>query len=453
VVAIGYDARRNSDVFAADTAALVAAAGGKALLFDQRVPTPVLAYAVRHLGADAGVMVTASHNPPGDNGYKVYLADGAQLVPPADAEIEAAIDAVALFGPDLPAPAPGGEVVALGDAEITAYVDAVVAAVAPATGPAVRVAYTPLHGVGRGALDAVFTAAGLPNPAVVPEQAEPDGTFPTVAFPNPEEPGAMDAVLALARLSGADLVLANDPDADRLAVAAPDVAGQWRALTGNEIGILLADRVLSTTEGSDRLVVSSIVSSRQLAALAAAVGVHHRSTLTGFKWIARVGFEDPALRFVFGYEEALGYACTPLVRDKDGVSAALTFAHLAADLAARGATVHDRLDEIAALTGRFSTGQVSLRFDSVAVAAATVARVRAAPPAEIAGLAVETFTDHLKGGHDLPPSDLLVLDLAGGGRVLLRPSGTEPKLKAYLEVVGDPAGLADLDAAVRSLLA
>jgi phosphomannomutase len=452
VVVIGYDARKNSDVFAADTAALVRAAGGRALLFDRPVPTPVLAYAVREYATDAGIMVTASHNPPADNGYKVYLGDGAQLVPPADSEIEAAIDAVGLPPVDLAGPAPGAELVVLGDDAVARYTAAVAAALAPqaaAPVPPVRVVYTPMHGVGLATLRLVFAAAGVAEPLVVAEQAAPDGTFPTVAFPNPEEPGAMDLALALARAEGADLLLANDPDADRLAVAVPDpdAAGGWRALTGNEIGILLADRALLTTSGADRLVVNSVVSSVQLGRLAAGRGVHHKETLTGFKWIGRVGYEDPALRYVFGFEEAIGYGCTSLVRDKDGISAALSFVLLTAALAASGTTVLGRLDELALEAGLHLTAQVSLRFASPADAVAVVGRVRAAPPGELGGRAVVTTIDHLHGEHGLPPSDLLIFHLDGGARVLLRPSGTEPKLKAYLEVVEPVASTAELPAA------
>lgn len=448
VVVIGYDARKNSEVFATDTAALVQAVGGRALLFDRPVPTPVLAYAVRALGTDAGVMVTASHNPPADNGYKVYLGDGAQLVPPADTEIEAAIDAVGLPPVGLPGPGQGSQLVPLGDATIGEYVAAIAAALPTGDLPPLRVVYTPMHGVGLDTLRLVFAAAGAAPVTVVPEQAEPDGSFPTVSFPNPEEPGALDLALALARHQRADLVLANDPDADRLAVAVPDVASStgWRALTGNEIGILLGDRALATSTGADRVVLNSIVSSVQLGGLAAVRGVHHKETLTGFKWIGRVGYEDPALRYVFGFEEAIGYGCTPLVRDKDGISAALSFVQLAAALAAEGKTVPDRLDDLAMETGLHLTGQVSLRYPSPADAVAVVARVRSAPPSVIGGRDVVEVVDHLGGDRGLPPSDLLVFRLDGEARVLLRPSGTEPKLKAYLEVVEPVASAAELAA-------
>ena len=291
-VVIGFDGRRNSAEFAADTAAIVAGGGGRALLFPHVVPTPVLAFAVRHLDADAGVMVTASHNPPDDNGYKVYLADGAQVVSPVDTRIEAEIRAVGLPSADLPAPAAGGRVETVDDDVIDRYVDAIVAELPPMTGEAPVVAYTALHGVALDVLDAAFTAAGLSSPHVVAEQARPDGRFPTVDFPNPEEPGALDLVLALADDVGADVILANDPDGDRLALAVPGDSG-WRVLSGDELGALLADRRMATTDGPDRMVATTIVSSRLLGHMAAARGVGFAQTLTGFKWIARAADADP----------------------------------------------------------------------------------------------------------------------------------------------------------------
>lgn len=435
-VAIGYDARHKSDVFAQDAAGVVAAAGGRALLLPLPLPTPVLAFAVRHLGADAGVMVTASHNPPADNGYKVYLGDGAQIVPPADAEIAAAIEAVAAEGPVAVAEPDHDRIEVLGAEVVSAYLDALVAgSLVPARD--LDVVYTALHGVGRDVLLAAFGRCGFPAPTVVPEQGEPDPDFPTVAFPNPEEPGALDLALALAGGTGADVILANDPDADRLGVAVPEAdAPSWRALTGDEIGALLADHVLRNTAGEDRLVVTTIVSSRLLGRMAAAHGVHYAETLTGFKWIARPALAHPDWRFVFGYEEALGYLVGDAVLDKDGIGAALAFAGLVADLKARGLTVHDRLAALAAEHGLHATRPVVVRFDGpdgLARVAGLMSGFRAAPPTELGGRPVVRQRDLLED-PELPPTDGLWLDLADGARVVVRPSGTEPKLKCYLEV-------------------
>jgi phosphomannomutase len=460
-VVVGYDARRRSDRFAADAAAVLAAAGFGVHLADRPLPTPVVAFAVRHLGACAAVQVTASHNPPADNGYKVYLDDGAQIVPPSDAEISAHIDAV---GPLAAVPrAPDGDfrVVPAGDGLVAAYV---AGAVAQATAPGVRdlrIVYTPLHGVGRDVLVAVLTGAGFAPPAVVPEQAAPDPAFATVAFPNPEEPGALDLALALAAREGADLVVANDPDADRLAVALPDRAagGRWRALTGDEIGVVLADWLLARGEGSDRLVVTTVVSSSMLSRLAAARGVDFAETLTGFKWIARAALDRPERRFVYGYEEALGSCVGTLVRDKDGMTAALAFAELAAFERARGRSVLDRLDDLARELGVHATGQRSLRYegaDGLGRMRAAVDRLVAAPPAELAGVPVGEVEDLRLGGR-LPPTEGVVLR-GEGVRLIVRPSGTEPKLKCYAEAVvpvtGDlPAARAEGAATVQAILA
>ncbi len=458
-VAVGYDARHKSDVFAQDVAGVVAAAGGRALLLPLPLPTPVLAFAVRHLGADAGVMVTASHNPPADNGYKVYLGDGAQIVPPADAEIAAAIDAVAAEGPVEVAGADDPGIEVLDATLLSAYLDALLAG-ALVDARAVDVVYTAMHGVGRDVLLAAFGRAGFPAPNVVVEQGSPDPDFPTVAFPNPEEPGALDLSLARARAAGADVVLANDPDADRLGVAVPTEDGtDWRALTGDEIGSLLADHVLRHTEGDDRLVVTTVVSSRLLGRMAAAHGVHFAETLTGFKWIARPALAHPEWNFVFGYEEALGYLVGDAVLDKDGIGAALAFAGLVADLKARGQTVHHRLAALAEEHGLHATRPLTLRFegeDGLARIAAAMAAVRADPPTALAGHAVESLRD-LLADPDLPTTDALMFALAGGSRVVMRPSGTEPKLKCYLEVVepvdGDlPAARTRADAALTALV-
>lgn len=431
-VVIGYDARAKSDLFAADTAAVVAAHGGRALQFTTVVPTPVLAFAVRHLGADAGVMVTASHNPPGDNGYKVYLADGAQLVPPHDEAIEAAIIEAGVPPRDIPPPR-GGVVELLGDEVIEAYLDEALPAVTNDL-DRLTVVYTPMHGVGSEVFHRALDRVGG-RVHTVAAQAEPDPSFPTVGFPNPEEPGALDMALALASDLEADLVIAHDPDADRLGVALRD-GGRWRALTGNEIGALLADHVLSCGAGAERLVVTTVVSSSLLGVMAAGHGVHHEVTLTGFKWIMHAAGADPSRRFVFGYEEALGYAVSAAVRDKDGITAAVAFLDLAAGLAGRGATVVDRLDELAQRYGRHLTGVVTVRTESSDEAGAIVDRLRSDPPAVIGGRAVEGITDYLVGG-DLPPTDLLGIDVSGGARVMIRPSGTEAKLKIYVEQVAD----------------
>ncbi len=426
-VVIGYDARHRSADFARDTAAVVVAAGGEAMLLPSALPTPVLAFAVRHLGADAGVMVTASHNPPQDNGYKVYLGDGSQIVPPADAEIARHIDAVT----DVRAvPRVDGGWHVLGDDVLDAYVHQVAALVEPGGPRELRVVHTPLHGVGRDVLLAVFERAGFSAPHVVASQGDPDPDFPTVAFPNPEESGAIDAALAAAREQDADLVVANDPDADRCALAVPDpaAAGGWRMLTGDEVGVLLGVHLLDRGVDADAVFASSIVSGRQLAAVCRSGGVEHVQTLTGFKWIARV----PGLRY--GYEEALGYCVSPnTVRDKDGVSAALLAAELAASAREEGRTLLDLLDDLAVAHGVHLTGQASVRVDDLSLITGAMSRLRSQPPAAFGDVAVTGADDLLDG--DLPPTDGLRYDLADGSRVVVRPSGTEPKLKAYLEVV------------------
>ncbi len=443
-VIVGFDARHRSADFAADAAAVFAGAGFRVQVADRTLPTPVLAFGVRHLGCCAGVQVTASHNPPRDNGYKVYLGDGAQIVPPADAEIAARIDAVpSVAGVERARPG-DPRVTAVGDDLVDAYVVAAVGSVPPVPAPPaadVRVVYTPLHGVGGDTVQAVFERAGLATPLVVPEQAEPDPDFPTVAFPNPEEPGALDLALALAAREQADVIVANDPDADRLAVAVPvppaePASGGWRALTGDEIGVLLADWLLAQGDGPDRLVVTTIVSSSMLSRLAAARGVAFAETLTGFKWIARAALDRPDLRFVYGYEEALGSCVGTLVRDKDGITAALAFARLVADEKRRGRTVLDRLDDLARELGVHVTGQRSIRVegvDGLARMQAAVDALAASPPATLAGAPVGEVVD-LRLGAELPPTEGVVLR-GDGLRLIVRPSGTEPKLKCYAEAV------------------
>ncbi len=422
-VVIGYDARHGSEVFARDTAEVMAGAGLRALLLPRALPTPVLAYAIRELGCVAGVMVTASHNPPQDNGYKVYLGDGSQIVPPADAEISAQIDAVGPVG-DIPR---ADAWTRLDDSLLETYVDAVTGLVDPDGPRDLVTVYTPLHGVGGDTVLEVLEAAGFPQPHVAPAQAKPDPDFPTVAFPNPEEPGAMDLALALAAEVGADVVLANDPDADRCAVAVPGPHG-WRMLRGDEVGALLADHLLRA--GRAGVYACSIVSSSLLGVLAAASGQPHRETLTGFKWIGRVD------GLVFGYEEALGYCVAPeLVRDKDGVSALLLVAELAARLKSEGLTLRDRLDEIARRHGLYATDQLSVRVSDLDRITAAMDRLRAEPPATLGGFTVERVDDLAEGGAGLPPTEGLRFALTAGARVVVRPSGTEPKLKCYLEVV------------------
>jgi phosphomannomutase len=431
---VGFDARHKSDVFASDTARVLAALGIEAWLLDTRSPTPILAFAVRHLGCAAGVMVTASHNPPADNGYKVYWGDGAQIVPPVDRTIEAEIEAGGLIGDDALAPEDDARIVRIDTAAVVR--DYLAATLGPPRRPAGRspvTVYTALHGVGAGIVAEAFAHVGLTPPVAVPEQCEPDPDFPTVAFPNPEEPGAMDLVLDLAAAQAADLVLANDPDADRLAVAVPRPgSGGYVQLTGDEVGALLGDHRLRHTTGRNRLVVNSLVSSSLLGRMCEAAGVTHRDTLTGFKWIMSAAAGLPDHELVFAYEEALGYAVSPAVRDKDGITAAVAMTEMVMELAADGRTVLDRLDELAAVHGLHLTAQVSPRFDDDRDRLpATIARLRAAPPTELAGSAVVEHQDFLD--HD-PPADLIRWRTADGDRVIVRPSGTEPKLKCYLEV-------------------
>ncbi|MCX5385247.1 phospho-sugar mutase [Streptomyces sp. NBC_00083] len=441
LVVIGYDARYKSADFARDTAAVMVGAGLKATVLPRPLPTPVLAYAIRHLGAVAGVEVTASHNPPRDNGYKVYLGDGSQIVPPADAEIAAEIDAVASLH-DVPRPESGWEV--LGDEVLDAYLERTDAVLTPGSPRTANVVYTAMHGVGKDVLLAAFARAGFPEPVLVAEQAEPDPAFPTVAFPNPEEPGAMDLAFATARreesrAGGVDLVIANDPDADRCAAAVKDRDGQWRMLRGDEVGALLAAHLVA--KGVTGVFAESIVSSSLLGRIAEAAGLGYEETLTGFKWIARV--ED--LRY--GYEEALGYCVDPEgVRDKDGITAALVFAELASALKEQGRTVLDLLDELALAHGLHATDQLSVRVDDLTVISDAMARLREQPPASLAGLAVTKAEDLTEGTEHLPPTDGLRYYLEGA-RVIVRPSGTEPKLKCYLEVVVPVASAEGLDAA------
>ncbi|GAA1522621.1 phospho-sugar mutase [Dactylosporangium maewongense] len=414
---VGYDARHGSKAFAEETARVATGAGRRALVLPGPLPTPVLAFAVRHLKAAAGVMVTASHNPPQDNGYKVYLGDGSQIVPPADKEIERAIRGV---GPllDVPLGDPGET---LGEDVVDAYVDGALRTVDPEVPRDLVVAYTPMHGVGKDVFVRAVVEAGHQTPAIVREQAEPDPDFPTVAFPNPEEPGATDLLLALADDVDADIAIANDPDADRCAVAYRDGNG-WRLLRGDEVGVLLADHLIR--RGVKGRYATTIVSSSLLSRMCEAHGLPYGETLTGFKWIVRAGDD-----LVYGYEEALGYCVAPThVRDKDGITAALLVCELAAGLKSEFKHLGDRLDELALRHGVHATDQLSVRVDDLADIAAAMATIRLKPPAALLDEPVHAVEDLL------PDADVLIVR-AGTTRVVVRPSGTEPKLKAYLEVV------------------
>ncbi|MFJ7771602.1 phospho-sugar mutase [Streptomyces sp. NPDC097107] len=432
LVVIGYDARHKSRDFARDTAAVMTGAGLRAAVLPRPLPTPVLAFAIRHLGAVAGVEVTASHNPPRDNGYKVYLGDGSQIVPPADAEIAAEIDAVRSLD-DVPRPETGWQT--LDDSVLDAYLARTDAVLSPDSPRTARTVYTAMHGVGKDTLLAAFARAGFPAPVLVAEQAEPDPDFPTVAFPNPEEPGAMDLAFAKARETDPDLIIANDPDADRCAVAVHD-GTDWRMLRGDEVGALLAAHLV--TRGAHGTFAESIVSSSLLGRIAEKANLPYEETLTGFKWIARV----EGLRY--GYEEALGYCVDPEgVRDKDGITAALLITELASTLkastsgsgsAAGGRTLLDLLDDLAVEHGLHATDQLSVRVEDLSVIDAAMHRLREQPPTRLADLAVTKAEDLTRGTDTLPPTDGLRYTL-DGARVIVRPSGTEPKLKCYLEVV------------------
>lgn len=434
-IVIGYDGRRNSRVFATDTAEIMAGAGIRAILLPRLLPTPVLAFAVRHLDASAGVMVTASHNPPADNGYKVYLGgadQGSQIVSPADAEIEAHISRVATSGNVLEL-ARSTEYVTAGDDVLDAYVDATVAAI-PVEPVELNVVYTAMHGVGWETFSRVAAKAGLTLPHSVREQQEPDPDFPTVAFPNPEEPGALDLSYALARETGAELIVANDPDADRLSIAVPDASHPegYRQLSGNEVGAILGWRaaVLNAEQPTPGGVLAcSIASSPALAAVAREYDLDFVETLTGFKWVSRV----PNL--IFGYEEALGYLVNPgTVRDKDGISAAIDFLAMTCFFKAQNITIERVLEAFAEKFGYFASDQLSLRVTDLSDIAAIMAHLRAEPLESLGGIAVTGIDDLRDGSGNLPPTDALRFRLEDGSRVMARPSGTEPKIKFYLDV-------------------
>ena len=430
-VIIGYDARRKSDAFALDTARVCAARGLRAMIFRHVVPTPLLAWNIVGVGAAAGVVVTASHNPPADNGYKVFTARGAQIVSPVDAEIAECIDlidpcTVSLADTDDPL------IEWLDDSYVEAYLAAVPAVRLLPDLAGVPVVYSALHGVGGSTLLAAFERAGFSAPFVVPEQQQPDPTFPTVAFPNPEEPGAMDLLLALAAAREAAIALCNDPDADRLGAAIPTPDGGWRRLLGDEIGWLLADHILRQTTGDDRLVITTLVSSSLLSKMAAAYGVQFAETYTGFKWIGHTVLSKPELQFVFGYEQALGYLVCGRPLDKDGITAAVLLAEVAALARSEGVTLQSRLDAINERFGRHVMADMSVKMPPVDGTAA-VARLRANPPTVVDDRQVSEVEWFDQAG-------LLRLQLGPELRLQLRPSGTEPKVKLYGEGIGiDPA--------------
>lgn len=428
-VVIGYDGRVNSDVFATDSAEIFAGLGLDVILFPHVVPTPVTASAVRTLGLSAGVMVTASHNPPRDNGYKVYLGgadEGSQIISPADHEIEALIlKAAAMDASEFPK---SDDYRTAPESLVEGYIaDTATVSTHPAT--PIPFVYTAMHGVGWDVSNRCYLASGLGNAIVVAEQIEPDGEFPTVAFPNPEEPGALDLAYATADRAGVNLIVANDPDADRLAIAIKD-QGTWRRLTGNEVGSLLGWRAAEKHKGTGKpaALAASIVSSPALRAVAEHYGIQYSDTLTGFKFVNRV----PNL--IFGFEEALGYLVDPdKVRDKDGISAAVDFLAMAGELHGQGKSVADHLADFAATFGAFASTQISIRVNNLAEIPAISGRFRSHPPAELAGLAVTAIDDFANGFENFPPADLIRLTITGGSRVIVRPSGTEPKLKIYID--------------------
>lgn len=443
-VVIGFDARHRSDDFARDTAAVMSGAGLQAMVLPHALPTPVLAFALRHLGAAAGVMVTASHNPPQDNGYKVYLGvpagyNGSQIVPPVDSQIAGNIAQVTSVN-DVRM---GEEWITLGDDIVEEYRKRTCALLPPSTPRELRIVHTALHGVGGQVMLDVFERAGFTDVHPVQQQFEPDPDFPTVTFPNPEEAGAIDLALALAQQVNADIVIANDPDADRCALAAMQRNGQWRMLRGDEVGVLLGWWMLRRSPLTPNATfANSIVSSSLLAKMATEAGVHFAETLTGFKWLAR------EKNMVYSYEEALGYCVDPkTVLDKDGISAALLAAELAAFLKSQGQTLWDVLDDIARVHGLHVTDQLSIRVSDLALIGKAMASLRQTPPTTLAGLAVERVEDLSTGINGLPPTDGLRFWLPGV-RIIARPSGTEPKLKIYLEVVIQVTG--DMEAAYSS---
>ena len=429
-VVIGRDARHGSADYAIESAEIFSGAGMEVFLLPRALPTPVLAYATTALKADVGVMVTASHNPPQDNGYKVYIgpdADGiayasSQIINPTDGFIASEISAIT----SLKSQPRGKSWTVLDESLIDEYVQRTSALGSkPGT---LKIVYTAMHGVGTETLAHVFKLAGFPDLILVKEQADPDPDFPTVAFPNPEEPGAIDLALATARSHNADLVIANDPDADRCAAAIKDRSGDWRMLRGDELGVIFGEWIARTSpQGTFG---NSIVSSSILRKISAHYGIDFKEVLTGFKWLAKI--EDLA----FGYEEAIGYAVdSETVNDKDGISAAIFLAQIATDLAAVGKDLNDLLDEVWTRHGFHATEQISIRVADMGAITVLLAGLRSNPPQEIAGRAVESIDDLAAPTDGLPPTDGLRLWLSGGVRIIIRPSGTEAKLKCYIEVI------------------
>ena len=450
-IVIGYDGRKNSDVFARDTAEIMAGAGIKAYLLPRKLPTPVLAYAIQYFDTTAGVMVTASHNPPEDNGYKVYLGKangGGQIVSPADKEIAALIDKVAAGNvADLPR---SQNFTVLSDEIVDAYI-AKTASLAKEPACDINYVYTAMHGVGYEVLSKTLAKAGLPQPHVVAEQVWPDGTFPTVNFPNPEEKGALDLAIEVAKKHNAEFIIANDPDADRLAVALPDAAGNWKPLHGNVIGCYLGWYLAKQyhAQGKKGVLACSLVSSPALAEIAKKYGFDSEETLTGFKYIGKVN------GLLFGFEEALGYLVDPdKVRDKDGISAAIVFLDLVRSLKKEGKTLADYAADFTKEFDAYVSGQISIRVSDLSEIGKLMSALRHNPPAEVGGFKVATFLDHTKTDRQ---SDILVFVLENGSRLIARPSGTEPKIKFYLDARGtDPKNadevLAQFDESVRVLL-
>ena len=433
LVVVGYDARHKSQIFAQDTVRVLAAHGVSSLIFPRPAPTPVLAYTSLSKKAKAGIMVTASHNPAEDSGYKVYWEDGAQIVSPIDLKIAQRIDFKNPPSEEALADYEDANILKDDNGSIQKYVDFASSSVSPESKREIKQIYTPLHGVGKEVFVDVFQKAGFENPTLVKNQAEPDPDFPTVSFPNPEEEGALDLAIELAVEKNADLVLANDPDADRLAVVV-NHKDNWCRLNGNEIGVLLAEHILSKGQGEDRLVVTTVVSSRLLSKIADFHKVKYAETLTGFKWIVRPGLEDKNSRFVFGYEEALGFALGDSVRDKDGITSALAFAELAAELKAEDKTVMDLLDELWNRHGVHKTALFTKRLDAETdISADFMSPWRTSPPERIGEFVVIESIDLLTPESGLPATDALVFNILNG-RIVIRPSGTEPMVKAYVEV-------------------
>ncbi len=446
-VVVGYDARLSSRQFTEDTVGVLAAAGIPVVMFDEFVPTPLVAYAALQYGARAAIVVTASHNPPADNGYKVYDRNGAQIIPPVDGLISAAIDAAPVAN-EIPIAATDHDLVSIAPMTVfDDYLNDMASIRTPADGaPDVTVAYSAMHGVGGRFIIEALNHFGYRDIHVVTEQFDPDGTFPTVAFPNPEEPGAMDLLLRTAAACGADVALANDPDADRLAVAVYDGSG-WTPLTGNQIGWILGDYLLSHSDQIDPFVGMSIVSSPLLNAIAEANGAQCRATLTGFKWIWNAALDHDATgdSFLFGYEEALGYSVGPAVRDKDGLSAAVVMVDLVARLKGERTTLSEHLARLGERYGRWVSLQRSVKrpgADGADEIAAMMDRLRATPPAALSGVSIVAVKDFAVGADKrpryLPASNLVELSLGDRGRVLVRPSGTEPKLKIYVDLAATP---------------